>query len=67
MSAFEYTIEQWDEEPDEGKVYCMSVFVGLDDEEGEGDGDVGVVMLGSAFLKSYVTVWDLMGGGMSCE
>jgi cathepsin D len=64
LTAFEYTVEQWDDEPFKGKMYCMSAFVGLEDKDSD---EGGVVILGSAFLKGFVTVWDLMERKMSCE
>lgn len=58
LTPWDYTLEQ--ETSDEpNALYCMSAFVGLLED------DDGLILLGSSFLKAWVSVWDLNGGGVS--
>ena len=60
LSPFDYIIEQeFREEP--GRLYCQSAFVGA-----FGD-DFGVIQLGHAFLRAFITIWDLGGKTVSCK
>ena len=60
LSPYDYLLEsEYDNEP--GKLYCQSTFMPLPREFN------GVIMLGSAFLKAFVTVWDFEGRSVSCE
>jgi len=46
-------------------LFCQSAFLPIFDEDDEDDDEI--VLLGSAFLKAWVSVWDLETGNMSCE
>ena len=60
LSPFDYILEQeYEDEP--GRLYCQSAFVPA---FWEGS---GMVLLGSAFLRAFVTVWDLEGRTVSCK
>ncbi len=57
LTPYDYVIEQ----EEHGRIYCMSAFFpGVED-------DAGVVLLGSAFLKAWVTVWDLENRTVGCK
>jgi len=60
LTPYDYTMEQvYPEEPK--TLYCMSAFLGVL------EGDQGLALMGSAFLKAWVSVWDLEGRRISCE
>ncbi|KAF8859767.1 acid protease [Acephala macrosclerotiorum] len=52
LTAYDYSLEQWDDESMEGRIYCMNAFLPVLEED-------QVVLLGSAFLRPLITVWDL--------
>ncbi|KAE8444341.1 hypothetical protein EG329_000651 [Mollisiaceae sp. DMI_Dod_QoI] len=61
LTAFEYTLEEWDDDKMQGPMYCQSIFMPIAEEEDP------LVLIGSAFLRPLITVWDLEERSMSCE
>lgn len=61
LTAYDYSLEQWDDESMEGMMYCMNAFLPVLEEEQE------VVLLGSAFLRPLITVWHLEERTMNCK
>lgn len=65
LTPFDYLLEQ--RYPGEDDLYCQSAFMAMFGDEDHGGKDEGVVVLGSAFLKAWVSVFELETGDMSCE
>ncbi|CZR58469.1 uncharacterized protein PAC_08361 [Phialocephala subalpina] len=59
LTAYDYSLEQWDDDNLKGRMYCMSAFLPVLEEDQE------MVLLGSAFMKPLITVWDLEERTMS--
>ncbi|KAI9649204.1 hypothetical protein NHQ30_001772 [Ciborinia camelliae] len=56
MTPYEYTLEVESEEM--GGQRCVSLFIAMEEEE-EDEGDVKSIILGSAFLRNWYTVFNL--------
>ena len=65
LTPYDYLLEQ--RYPGDDELYCQSAFMAMFGDEGHGGKDEGVVVLGSAFVKAWVSVFDLETGDMSCE
>jgi saccharopepsin len=62
LTPYDYTLEQhFGDEP--GVLYCQLAFVGAF-HDGRED---GLILLGSAFVKTWVSVWNLDGSVVSCK
>ncbi|KAL5319884.1 hypothetical protein ACEPPN_012942 [Leptodophora sp. 'Broadleaf-Isolate-01'] len=65
LTPYDYLLEQKFKE-DGDRLFCQSAFWTMfEDEDRDGGRDEGIVVLGSAFVKAWVSVFDLETGGMS--
>ena len=65
LTPYNYVLEQ--RYPGEDDLYCQSAFMAMFGDEDHAGKDEGVVVLGSAFVRAWVIVFDFDTGDMSCE